>query len=116
MIRYFAEIDDRNIVLRVIVVESAEYAHELFGGNWVETFIDSDKNYAGVGSIFVPELNNFHRPKPYPNWVLNDKLRWVPRDIDKNIIIPDHIIPRNIITEDNKIYKWDNEISKWYEI
>lgn len=116
--KYFAQINEHNIVTDIVVVESSEYAHELFGGNWVETFInDPNKNYASKGSIFVPELNNFYKPQPYPNWILNDKLRWKPLSNNENImIIPEYIKPKVIITDDDKIYKWDNEISKWDEV
>ena len=116
--KYFAQIDNKNIVINLAVVESASYAHEIFGGNWVETFTnDPTKNYASKGSIFVPELNNFYKPQPYPNWILNDKLRWIPQNIDQNImIIPEYIKPKIIITDDDKIYKWDNKISKWDEV
>lgn len=118
IIRYFAEIK-QNIVQRVIVVESAEYAHNLFGGEWVETFRDNpDKNYAGKGYIYVPYLQNFHPPKPYPNWELNEKLKWKPLSTDENVyIIPSEINkPKFIITEDDLTYKWDNELCKWINV
>lgn len=37
MARYFAEVDAQNVVLRVIVAESADWCVDHLGGTWVET-------------------------------------------------------------------------------
>lgn len=64
MTRYFAEIVD-DVVVRVIVCEYMELAEKLFGGTWVETFMDKpDHNYAGKGYKYISTYKNFLAPKP----------------------------------------------------
>ena len=115
--KYFAEIKN-NIVQRTIIIESGEHAKELFGGEWIETFRSSpNKNYAKKGHIYLPQFDNFHSPKPHEDWQLNDKLKWRPLPTDENVnIIPSHIKPKTIISENNDIYKWNNKIIKWEKI
>ena len=116
--KYFAEINKDNIVLRVLVVESVECAKKLFGGNWVETFpYDVNKNLANIGYSYIPELDNFCSPQPYNNWILNKRAKWEPLPTDTNVnIIPEHIKPKIIISENDRIYKWNNELIKWDRI
>lgn len=76
---HFAEIDNNNIVLRVIVVSDqdclddnfqenefvgAKFCHDLLGGNWIQTSYNSrirDK-YAAIGDIYDAELDIFISP------------------------------------------------------
>ena len=61
MVNYFAEIDNENIVQKVIVVESAELATQLLGGTWVQTYMsEPTKNYAGKGYLYHPDKKIFH--------------------------------------------------------
>jgi nicotinamide mononucleotide adenylyltransferase len=115
--RHFAEIDDNNIVLRVIIVESGDYAHELLGGNWVETFKDDiNKNYASYNSIYVPKLENFYSPQPKINSILDMKdLKWKSQPkIYHNLFFGNK--PTIIITEKNEIYRWNENINDWDEV
>jgi len=100
---HFAEIDENNIVLRVIVVNNNELLDEenneneslgsafcstLFGGNWVQTSYNRSfrKNFAGTGFTYHTERDVFIPPKPFESWLLNeDTCRWyapVPRPDD----------------------------------
>jgi hypothetical protein len=83
---HFAEIDENNIVMRVLVVDnSVEYrgqdflANELgLGGRWIQTSYNNNfrKQYASIG-YYYDELNDvFISPKPYPSWTLNDNFDW----------------------------------------
>jgi hypothetical protein len=78
---YFAQIND-NIVTEVIVVnddvpDGAQFAHDLLGGVWIETYIDTaGKNYAGIGYTYDATNNNFIAPQPYPSWTLNSDDQW----------------------------------------
>jgi len=78
---YFAQIVD-DIVTEVIVVnddidDGAQFAHNLFGGVWVETYIDTaGKNYAGIGYTYDATNNNFIAPQPYPSWILDSNDQW----------------------------------------
>jgi hypothetical protein len=68
---HFAEIDDTNIVLRVIVVNNedildqdgneneaigAKFCHDLLGGRWIQTSYNNSfrGNYAGIGCLYDP--------------------------------------------------------------
>lgn len=71
---HFAEIDENNIVLRVLVVNNdleADGANFLanvlgLGGTWIQTSYNGNirKNYAGVGYIYDPDRDAFISPKP----------------------------------------------------
>ena len=74
---YFAELDDQNIVLRVIVVPNKEeldgeqYCHDLLGGRWVQTSYNAATNgyrgcYAGIGYTFDEANNVFVAPYVEP--------------------------------------------------
>lgn len=85
---HFAEIDDNNVVTRVIVVSNddcaggeypasdsvgAAFCNNLLGGTWKQTSYNNNfrKRYAGIGYTFDAELDAFITPKPYPSWTLN---------------------------------------------
>jgi hypothetical protein len=86
---HFAELDENNVVLRVIVVHNNELLDENgneseqkgidfcvahYGGTWIQTSYNGTirKNYAGIGFIYDPIADVFIAPKPYPSWVLNE--------------------------------------------
>ena len=80
--KYFAEIDSSNIVLRVCVfgdsTTDADAAKQRVplsaeGVEWVETFLDggSRKNYACIGHTYDSVNDGFIEPQPFPSWVLN---------------------------------------------
>ena len=65
---YYAQIVD-DIVTEVIVVnddiaDGAQFAHDLLGGEWVETYIDTaGKNYAGIGYTYDQARDAFIAPR-----------------------------------------------------
>ena len=69
---YYAQIVD-NIVKDVIVVndnvpDGAQFCHDTFGGQWVQTYIDDpDKTYAGIGYTYDPATDNFIAPQSTNN-------------------------------------------------
>jgi len=93
---HFAELDENNIVLRVIVVHNNEckdqdgneneaigalFCHNLLGGRWKQTSYNSRirKNYAGVNYKYDEQRDAFIPPKPYDFWVLNEETcTWEP--------------------------------------
>jgi len=86
---HFAEIDENNVVLRVLVVDNEEehrgqefLADDLgLGGRWIQTSYNANfrKMFAGVGYIYNEELDIFLPPKPFQSWVLNATLgQWDP--------------------------------------
>lgn len=106
---HFAEIDSRNIVLRVIVVadeyesNGAEWCHNLLGGTWVQTSYNNNirKQYAGIGYTYDPVNDVFIRPRPFPSWVLDENFDWQPPT------------PKPV---DGKNYFWFEENKQWIEV
>ena len=87
---HYAELDENNIVLRVIVIddkyeENGEaWCASMFGGTWKQTSYNTHngqhkygkapkgKNFAGKGYKYDAQTDAFIPPKNYPSWVLND--------------------------------------------
>ncbi len=71
---HFAELDDNNIVLRVLVVPNEfedrgeDYlANEIgLGGRWIQTSYNGKirGKYAGIGDIYDPKKDLFISPEP----------------------------------------------------
>ena len=107
---HFAELDENNIVLRVIVVDDAHEAdgenwcHNFTGGRWEQTSYNGRirKNFAGIGYTWDVERDAFYAPQPYPSWSLDeDTCRWeapvpYPEDADPTIC-----------------YMWDEDNIQW---
>ena len=80
---HFAEIDDNNTVIRVLVVPNdaedrgQDYlANDLnLGGTWIQTSYNANirKNYAGVGFTYDAERDAFIAPKPFESWLLDEE-------------------------------------------
>lgn len=74
---HFAEIDDNNIVIRVLVVSNDEesvWPVYPYTGRWVQTSYNNRirKNFAGAGYTYDPVRDAFIPPKPYPSWLLDE--------------------------------------------
>ena len=65
--RYFAQIDDNNIVTKVAVVQRdfLEANPERYTGVWVETFIDNTHTYAGPGYTYDYDTQDFIPPPEF---------------------------------------------------
>lgn len=84
---HFAEINDKNEVIRVVVVpDEYESIGEIYlskdlemGGRWIQTSYNSKirGKFAGIGDIYDSELDRFISKKPYDSWILNDEFDWV---------------------------------------
>ena len=119
---HFAEIDDNNIVLRVLVVpdEQERRGHEYLandcqlGGTWLQTSYNTlanqhsgggsplRGNYAAIGDFYDSELDAFIPPQPFPSWVLNETTCvW-----DAPVAYPD----------DGLMYNWDEASQSWQEV
>lgn len=120
---HFAQIDDNNIVLQVLVIDQAEIDTGHWGDptKWIQTSYNTHngihyipntnppepspdqskalrKNYAGIGFTYDPVLDAFIPPKPYPSWIFNPQYcNWeapVPMPTDKYCV-------------------WDESIQNW---
>lgn len=116
---HFAEIDENNVVTRVIVVANKDtadangnevesigvaFCQRLLGGNWKQTSYHGNirKNYAGVGYTYDAAIDAFVPPQPYPSWVLNsDTAQW-----EAPVPMP----------TDGKMYSWDEATQSWVEV
>jgi len=120
---HFAEIDENNIVTRVLVVGDDQenrgqefLANDLgLGGTWKKTSYNTvggvhsnggtpfRKNYAGIGFTFDEARDAFIPPKPFNSWNLNeDTCLW-----EAPIPMP---------VEEGKIFTWNEETTSWDEI
>ena len=82
---HFAEILD-GVVQRVVVVHDndeangAQFCHDLFGGEWLQTSYNGNmrKQFAGVGFTYDEVRDEFVQPQPYPSWTLDENNDWNP--------------------------------------
>lgn len=116
---HFCELDENNVVTRVIVVANKDtadangnevesigvaFCQRLLGGNWKQTSYHGNirKNYAGVGYTYDAAIDAFVPPQPYPSWVLNsDTAQW-----EAPVPMP----------TDGKMYSWDEATQSWVEV
>jgi hypothetical protein len=115
---HFAELDNNNVVLQVIVIDNkdtadangvekehigAAFCERLFGGNWKQTSYNGNirKNYAGIGYTYREDIDAFVPPQPYSSWVLNNKAQW-----EAPVPMP----------TDDKMYSWNEEQQIWIDI
>jgi len=116
---HFAELDDNNVVLRVIVVADrdclndngdeseavgAAFCANTFGGRWVQTSYNGNfrKCYAGIGSTYLEDVDAFKPapPSDFPSWVWNEtEWRYEP--------------PVAEPTVDRDLYRWDEATVTW---
>lgn len=106
---HWAEIDQNNQVLRVLVGdnnspdEGESFVNSL-GGKWVKTSYNGKirKNYAGIGYFYDEKLDAFIPPKPFDSWILDQETcRWNPPTPYPN---------------DGNLYEWVEADLNWQKI
>jgi hypothetical protein len=118
---HFAEIDENNVVLRVLVVnDENENNGEIFlsetlglGGKWIKTSYNTlagehilggtpfRKNFAGIGFTYDEDRNAFIPPKPFNSWNLNEgTCNW-----ESPIAQPNPIV--------GKYFMWNEDTLSW---
>lgn len=110
---HFAQIDDNNIVVQVIVAELDFIQSGAVGDSnrWIQTSYNTfagqhrlggtplRKNYAGVGYTYDPSRDSFIPPKPYPSWQLDeDTAQW-----QAPVAMP----------ADGQLYNWNENDQTW---
>lgn len=118
---HFAQLDDDNVILQVIVVHNNDckdengneseavgvaFCKSLLGETtrWKQTSYNASmrKNYAGIGYQYDPIRDAFIPPKPFPSWVLDEATcRW-----NAPVAMPN----------DGKMYQWDEATTSWVEM
>ena len=116
---HFAEVDENNIVLRVLVVDDLHESNGQeflattlgLGGTWIKTSYNTNagvhskggtplrKNYAGIGYTYDSGRDAFIAPKPYPSWVLNEESCVY----EAPVAYP----------TDGEMYTWNEETTSW---
>jgi len=114
---HWAELDENNIVTRVLVGsnedpdEGYQWLIDNLGGTWVKTSYNTQggvhslggtplrKNYAGIGYSYDADRDAFIPPKPFNSWLLNeDTCLW-----DAPTPYP----------TDGEMYRWVEEDLNW---
>lgn len=107
---HFAELDENNMVLRVLVGdnnapnEGHDWFVENLGGRWVQTSYNGKirKNFAGIGFAYDEVRDAFIPPRPFESWLLNEQTcLWEPPVSHPN---------------DGKLYTWDEPSQSWIEV
>jgi hypothetical protein len=119
---HFAQIDENNIVMQVIVVGDSDcldendqeseavgiaFCQSLLGSdtNWVQTSYNATKrkHFAGAGFIWDAARDAFYPPSPYNSWTLNETTcQWEPP-----VARPDNF--------SEQTHYWDEENQQWAE-
>ena len=111
---HFAELNDDNVVTRVIVVSNGElldngveseakgiaFCQSLLGGTWKQTSYNGSmrKRFAGVGYKYDSQADVFISPPPYPSWTLDANHDWQ---------------PPTPMPSDGAAYRWDEPSLTW---
>ena len=118
---HFAQINEENIVIQVIVAEQDFINTGAVGdpAKWIQTSYNTRagvhygpdgqpdagtalrKNYAGIGYSYDAGRDAFIPPKPFASWVLNEETCVYAAPV----AYPD----------DGKMYMWDEETTSWTE-
>ena len=112
---HFAQIDENNIVTRVIVIDQPTVDTGLFGdpSSFVQTSYNTRggihllggtplrKNYAGIGFVYDSERDAFIPPQPFASWTLNESTCLWHAPVD--------------MPTDSKLYVWDEDTLSWVD-
>ena len=118
---HFAEINDKNVVTRVVVIgndipanggtledndmhiDGEKFCIKLFkGGVWKQTSYNSNfrKQYAGIGYTYDAAKNKFISPQPHASWALDANDDW-----QAPVTYPTDTTDKSI--------SWDEENLRW---
>jgi len=106
---HFAELDNNNNVIRVIVLDNVleaageQWCHDNLGGHWKQTSYNKSfrKNYAGIGMKYDPVRDAFIGSQPFPSWVFNEET-----------CLYDPPVPYPVQDMEHP-YKWDEATLNW---
>ena len=135
---HFAELDDNNVVLRVVVVgndcvssdehiDGEKWCISFFkGGVWKQTSYNNNfrKQYAGIGFVYNESKNKFLSPQPFASWSIDSNDNWqspvtYPNGDQSAYIIgwdEDNLRWLASKISDNSNYRWDADNTQWVSI
>ena len=113
---HFAQIDDNNIVVQVIVAEQDFINSGAVGdpGKWIQTSYNTHggvhklggvplrKNYAGIGYTYDHIRDAFIAVKPFTSWTLNE-----------STCLWEAPVP---YPNDGEVYRWDEDTQSWQQV
>ena len=113
---HFAQIDENNIVTRVLVIEQDVIDTGLFGepSSFVQTSYNTRgnvhllggtplrKNYAGICYTYDVTKDAFIAPKPFNSWLLDEETCTWKSPVE--------------MPTDGKIYMWNEDVTNWVEV
>ena len=113
---HFAQIDENNIVTRVLVIEQDVIDTGLFGepSSFIQTSYNTRgnvhllggtplrKNYAGIGYTYDVTKDAFIAPKPFNSWILDEETCTWKSPVE--------------MPTDGKIYMWNEDVTNWVEV
>lgn len=104
---HFAQIDENNVVVRVLVGdnndpngdEGLKWFEDNLGGRWIQTSFNSNFRgvFAAIGYTYNEDEDIFVAPQPYPSWIRNGS-KW--------------IAPKPY-PQDGNDYRWNEEEGDW---
>lgn len=117
---HFAQLDNNGVVLNVIVVDNSvinnlqfpeseaigiEYLKSIYGEDtiWKQTSYNHQfrKRYASIGFTYIPSLDAFVSPRPFPSWTFDEETAsYIPP-----VPYPYH--------NAHKYYFWNEENQQW---
>jgi len=137
---HFAELDNNNVVTRVVVVgndvetaagplgtndmhvDGETWCVNFFkGGNWKQTSYNHNfrKQYAGKGYTFDAAKNKFISPQPFESWALDGNDDWQAPvtyptdDTDKHIVWDEAGQKWTATDDDDNSFNWDASGLTW---
>jgi len=119
---HFAELDDNNTVIRVVVVgndcvpsdehiDGEKWCISFFkGGVWKQTSYNNNfrKQYAGIGMTYDAEKNKFISSQPHASWALDANDDW-----QAPITYPTITTYGSNDPLDRYLISWDEAGQKW---
>lgn len=115
---YFAELDDNNIVIRVLAVSdndapdpapNDQAGHNFLNslgltGRWIQTSFNGNirKQFAGPGHTYDADADVFIAPAPFPSWQLDENYDWQP--------------PVPYPTDTEVKHRWDETTLNWVAV
>ena len=130
----FAELDENNIVVNVLVVSNdiletkqilttgevitensqkgIDFLNDLYpdSGTWVQTSYNRNFrfNYAGISYTYDESNDAFYAPQPFPSWALDENFRWQPP-------VAQPVVEPNEHGYIDTFYEWNEETQEWDE-
>lgn len=104
---HWAELDENNIVIRVLVGDNNEpdegyqWLVDNLGGRWIKTSYNNNfrARFAGIGFLYNEDLDAFIKPKPFQSWILDEETTEWKAPIPK---------PR-----EDRFYSWNESTASW---